>query len=97
VVDGPGCQTARCGPTQVFERLTPAGQRKFIKELMESLEASVGDDDLRPLQRVLLAWYRTLILRSDPQYRKNLQAGKSGRGRGKALTVADVRARFIAS
>lgn len=45
----------------VMDRLTPEGAVKFVGELMAALEAARTQNDLRPVQEVTEAWYRTLL------------------------------------
>lgn len=49
----------------LWARLTPHGQAQLVDEL-----AQAGDKD--QLNRVVMAWYRTLWVRSDPDYEANM-------------------------
>jgi Family of unknown function (DUF6247) len=70
--------------------------RVFIDELLEAMEGATRENDLAPVQRVIGAWYRTLVLRSDPHYAANLQAAGDP-DRGEAFTIDDLRARYATS
>lgn len=45
----------------VMARLTPEGAIQFVGELMAALEAARTQNDLRPVQEVAEAWYRSLL------------------------------------
>jgi hypothetical protein len=55
----------------ILSSLTDHGKKRFGKEFSEALEASQSDD-MRPVQCVVEAWYRTLIIRQDAKYFENM-------------------------
>jgi hypothetical protein len=77
----------------VMARLTPEGAQLFVAEMLEALEQAQAANDLAPVQRVLNAWFRTLILRSDPGYEAHLRAADD-EDRGEPLSIEDLRARY---
>jgi len=77
----------------VFAELTPAGRQQFTSEIMQAFVAARNTDDLRPLQDVIQAWYRTLLARRSPDYEAALEWAASGE-EGAPLDVEAVRARF---
>jgi hypothetical protein len=58
---------------EVFANLTPAGRASFISEFLQALYESRSTDNLRPLQDVVEAWYRTLVARSSPEYKAGVE------------------------
>jgi hypothetical protein len=54
--------------SEVFASLTPDGQTQFISEFVEALFEARQTDNLRPLQDVVEAWYRTLVASRSPEY-----------------------------
>jgi hypothetical protein len=77
----------------VLANLTPFGRQHFIDEIFLAMEEAKRRDDWRPVQRVVRAWYRTLILRSDPKYAANLRSGGAP-DRGEARTMEQIRSEF---
>jgi hypothetical protein len=57
---------------EVFASLTPSGQAQFISEFFEALYEARRTDNLRPLQDVVEAWYRTLVARGSPNYEEGI-------------------------
>jgi hypothetical protein len=53
---------------ELFASLTPSGQAQFISEFVQALYEARRTDNLRPLQDVVEAWYRTLVARRSPDY-----------------------------
>ena len=53
---------------RMFEELGEDDLRKLATEFIEALEQSRAKDDLVPVYRVLEAWYRTTLLRRDPDH-----------------------------
>ncbi len=75
--------------------LTPSGQANLINELIAAVEESRQKNDLVPLQNVIAAWYRTLIVRRDPEYTKNMDWAKSWRPRRRfGISLKDLRSRL---
>jgi hypothetical protein len=53
---------------EVFASLDAPSQAQFISELVQALYEARRTDNLRPLQDVIEAWYRTLVARRSPDY-----------------------------
>ena len=53
---------------EVWDNLSPQGERDFQTEVLEALRVSIAGNDLRPLQETLESWYRTLIVLKDPSF-----------------------------
>jgi hypothetical protein len=73
----------------MFEELGEDDLRKLATEFIEALEQSRAKDDLVPVYRVLEAWYRTTLLRRDPDHaRLTSEATDRAEGRipGEAAT-----------
>ncbi len=56
---------------EVRQHLNPKGARIFQLEVLEALHQSIDTNDLRPVQEVLEAWYRTLIVLKDPGFARS--------------------------
>jgi hypothetical protein len=77
----------------VLANLAPFGRQRFIDEIFLAMEEARRINDWRPVQRVVGAWYKTLVLRSDSEYLANLRAADTP-GRGEARTIEQIRAEF---
>jgi Family of unknown function (DUF6247) len=53
---------------EVFASLDARSQAQFISEFLQALYEARRTDNLRPLQDVIEAWYRTLVARRSPDY-----------------------------
>jgi hypothetical protein len=58
---------------EVLANLSPQGEQLFRTEVLEAIRKSITSNDLRPIQEVLEAWYRTLVLIKDPAFSKKVQ------------------------
>src|SRR5690348_5300933 len=54
----------------MLDELSQEDLAELAKEFLEALDASRQKDDLRPVQRVLEAWWRTTLLRRDPEHER---------------------------
>ncbi len=52
----------------MLDELNQEDLAEMAKAFFEALDVSRQKDDLRPVQRVLEAWYRTTLLRRDPEH-----------------------------
>jgi hypothetical protein len=57
----------------ITRRLTPTGRQNFLNELLAALAQAQATGNLRAVQEVITAWYRTAIVRSDPAYHANVR------------------------
>lgn len=78
---------------EVFQNLSPYGREVFIGELFEALDESARKDNLRPLKDTIEAWYRTLIVRQDPNYEDNMKRAARSHPR-KGISLDEVKGRI---
>lgn len=82
---------------RAYEELSPyltnEGREAFLRELIHALVVSHAENNLRPVQDVIAAWYRTLLLRSDPNYEENIKRARRSRPR-RGVPLEEVRKRF---
>lgn len=57
---------------EVLSHLTPGGSAAFSQEIMRALMQAQSKGNLRPVRDVVEAWYRTLVLRSQPDYMESI-------------------------
>jgi hypothetical protein len=55
-------------PGEVEANLTGQRARDFQTEMLEALRESIANNDLRPLQKSLESWYRTVVVLKDPSF-----------------------------
>jgi len=79
---------------ELWEALTPVGHRNFVTQLVEAamLDNEAGDGDR--VARVVAAWYRTMILRMDPDYEQNLERTRQEIRQPEGETVEELRRRL---
>lgn len=58
---------------RVLESLTSPGRAQFIQEVTAAIVQGQRDNNLRPLQDVILAWYRTLLARQSTTFQRNVR------------------------
>jgi Family of unknown function (DUF6247) len=79
---------------EVLSELTEAGRQRFIAEILEALQASSRTNDLRPVQDVVLAWYRSMRAVQSPTYEAGVQWALSG-DEGETMTLRGFRDRYV--
>jgi uncharacterized protein DUF6247 len=79
--------------SEFFPHLTEADWAQFIRELAQAFVASKEKNNLRPLQEVIHAWYRTLVVRDDPDYEANVRAARRARPK-RGVSLEELRERF---
>jgi hypothetical protein len=77
----------------VLGHLTDAGRRHFIEDIVGALVTAQEGDDLRPVNDVIQAWYRTMQVRQSPGYEDAVKRSSQA-PINCGLTVEDVRARL---
>src|SRR5688500_334500 len=83
----------------VFQELTPhlteEGHTQLTMELIKALDLSGRIGNAQPVNDVISAWYRTLVLRSQPDYDDVMaEAWDEESLEREALTVEEMRAEF---
>ena len=53
----------------MLDELNQGDLAELANEFFEALDAMRQKDDLRPVQRVLESWWRTTLLRRDPEHK----------------------------
>lgn len=61
----------------VLENLTDEGAKRFVGELLAALEDAKQEGDLAHVNRVVEAWFRTLLLRMDPEHERRWDEARS--------------------
>jgi hypothetical protein len=80
---------------KVFASLDARGRARFIGEFMQALYDARSTDNLRPLQDVVEAWYRTLVARGSPDYEAGIAWARGHKpSPDEALNVEELRARL---
>jgi hypothetical protein len=74
----------------VSRSLSPEGWADFAKDLTAALAESKRSNDLRPLNTMIEAWYRTFVFMSRPQFH---EAYASAETDDPGLSLADLRQR----
>lgn len=78
---------------EVFRHLSKEGSAIFSQEIVQAVIDSQRKGNLRPLEELIEAWYRTLLLRQDPSYAKNKTSARRSRPR-KGQTIEQIRERL---
>ncbi len=71
----------------LWEQLTDSGRQAFVVELVRASFAP-GASRTSELQRVIEAWYGTMLLRSSTNYEENMARA----GEGELMTLDELRA-----
>jgi hypothetical protein len=61
---------------EVFSGLNSDGARAFVNEIIEAVQQAHDLGDLRPVQNVIEAWYRSLLFARDPDFPSALEAAR---------------------
>jgi hypothetical protein len=78
---------------EVLNELTESGRQRFIAEILDALQASRKANDLRPVQDVIVAWYRSMLAVRSPTYEAGIEWALSG-DEGETLTLEEFRDRY---
>jgi hypothetical protein len=80
---------------KVFANLDESGRARFIGEFMRALYDARRTDNLRPLQDVVEAWYRTLVARGSTNYEAGIAWAQKQKPRSdEGLDVEELRTRL---
>lgn len=77
----------------VLPHLSPEGTSAFLHEVLTALQAAQANNDLRPVQEVVEAWFRTLLLRQHPEHPEAIHRSTSGEP---LLSADELRAELLA-
>lgn len=77
----------------VLPHLSPDGTSAFLSEVLAALQEAQTNNDLRPVQEVVEAWYRTLLLRQHPEHAEAIHRPTVGEP---TLTIDQLRAELLA-
>lgn len=76
----------------VFEHLTEPGAERFSYEIVQALVRAQARGDLRPVFDVVDAWYRTLVMKTHPDYLKAVRWARAG-GSGESFSAEELKTR----
>jgi hypothetical protein len=79
--------------SEVFAELQEPGRQMFVLEIVDALQKSRRANDLRPVQDVVLTWYRTLTAKQSPRFEASVEWALSG-GEGEELTAEEFHDRY---
>lgn len=80
---------------KVFASLDEHGRARFIGEFMKALYEARSTDNLRPLQDVVEAWYRTLVALGSEDYEAGIAwAREHTPSPDEAVDLEELRARL---
>ena len=77
----------------LFPHLTEDGKQDLVNDVMEAVERAQRENNLRPLQETIEAWYHTLIVMNDEGFDASLKRARRSRPKS-GLTVQQLRTRF---
>lgn len=77
----------------IFPHLTDEGKEHLVNEIMEAVERAQQENNLRPLQETIEAWYNTMIVMGDKGFGPNLKRARRSRPKS-GFTVQQLRTRF---
>lgn len=75
--------------------LTAKGQQQFTREIVAALRDASKQNNLAPVQDVIEAWYRTLVVMSAPGHEEEMARGEGDPDPANAESLDDLRKRLL--
>jgi hypothetical protein len=77
----------------VLGRLRPDDAGRLNREMVVALDTAEATNDLRAMRDVIEAWYRTVLVSTDPRFNANMSTAARSRPR-RGESVEDLRRRY---
>ncbi|HEV8149559.1 MAG TPA: DUF6247 family protein [Gemmatimonadales bacterium] len=74
----------------LLNALTDEGLAAFQRDLLQAIQRAQQRNNLRPVREVLESWYRTLVVRQDPDFEASLTWARQSKDRDGITTVDEL-------